>query len=91
METRMFTLKTRSGLHCGIGQGLSDIDLPTAKESVSGYPLVPGSSLKGVLRDRFESDDANKEKSPKRVIIHKKRDFLKNKEVIKRIRVKTPT
>lgn len=55
MKKRMFTLKTRSGLHCGIGQGLSDIDLPTAKESVSGYPFVPGSSLKGVLRDRFDN------------------------------------
>ena len=53
MEVRIFTMITRSGLHCGIGQGLSDIDLPTAKESVSGYPFVPGSTVKGVLRDRF--------------------------------------
>lgn len=61
MEMKIFTLKTRSGLHCGVGQGLSDIDLPTAKESVSGYPLVPGSSLKGVLRDHFD-DDSNNDK-----------------------------
>ncbi len=54
MKMKTFTLKTRSGLHCGVGQGLSDIDLPTAKESVSGYPLVPGSSLKGVLRNIFD-------------------------------------
>lgn len=53
MNMKLYTVKTRSGLHCGIGQGLSDIDLPTAKESVSGYPFVPGSSIKGVLRDRF--------------------------------------
>ena len=56
METKIYTIKTRSGLHCGIGQGLSDIDLPTAKEAVSGYPFIPGTSLKGVLRDRFESN-----------------------------------
>lgn len=56
MKMKLYTLKTRSGLHCGIGQGLSDIDLPTAKESVSGYPFVPGSSIKGVLRDQFRSD-----------------------------------
>ena len=56
METKIFTIRTRSGLHCGIGQGLSDIDLPTAKESVSGYPFIPGTSLKGVLRDRFDDD-----------------------------------
>jgi CRISPR-associated protein Cmr4 len=59
MEMRIFTLKTRSGLHCGIGQGLSDIDLPTAKESVSGYPLIPGSSLKGVLRAEFDDGSSD--------------------------------
>ncbi|MBF0232302.1 MAG: type III-B CRISPR module RAMP protein Cmr4 [Desulfamplus sp.] len=53
METKTYIIKTRSGLHCGIGQGLSDIDLPTAKESVSGYPFIPATSLKGVLRDHF--------------------------------------
>lgn len=60
MKMKLYTIKTRSGLHCGIGQGLSDIDLPTAKESVSGYPFIPGSSIKGVLRDQF-SGSANKE------------------------------
>ena len=60
MEMKLYTIKTRSGLHCGIGQGLSDIDLPTAKESVSGYPFIPGSSIKGVLRDQF-NDSVNKE------------------------------
>jgi len=53
MIVKHYMLKTRSGLHCGTGQGLSDIDLPTAKEPVSGFPLIPGSSLKGVLRDHF--------------------------------------
>jgi CRISPR-associated protein Cmr4 len=53
MKKKIYIIQTRSGLHCGIGQGLSDIDLPTAKESVTGYPFIPGSSLKGVLRDHF--------------------------------------
>lgn len=56
MKTKTYTIKTRSGLHCGIGQGVSDIDLPTAKETVSGHPLIPGSSLKGVLRDYFDNN-----------------------------------
>ncbi|PIE72262.1 MAG: type III-B CRISPR module RAMP protein Cmr4 [Deltaproteobacteria bacterium] len=55
MEMRTYLMQTRSGLHCGVGQGLSDIDLPTAKDSVTGHPLVPGSSIKGVLRDRFDN------------------------------------
>ena len=54
MEMKIYTMKTLSGLHCGIGQGLSDIDLPTARDSVSGYPIVPGSSVKGVLREFFD-------------------------------------
>lgn len=49
----LFGLRTLSSLHCGIGQGMNDIDLPTARHAVSGHPLVPGSSLKGVLRDEF--------------------------------------
>ncbi|NDY71657.1 type III-B CRISPR module RAMP protein Cmr4 [Desulfobacter hydrogenophilus] len=59
MKQRIYTILTRSGLHCGIGQGLSDIDLPTAKESVTGFPFIPGSSLKGVLRDRFDDGSTN--------------------------------
>lgn len=51
MANQLFLLKAISGVHCGIGQGLSDIDLPTAREKVSGHPFVPGSSVKGVLRD----------------------------------------
>jgi CRISPR-associated protein Cmr4 len=54
MMVKPYILKTRSGLHCGTGQGLSDIDMPTAKEAISGFPFVPGSSLKGVLRDYFD-------------------------------------
>jgi len=61
MIVKPYILKTRSGLHCGIGQGLSDIDMPTAKEAISGFPFVPGTSLKGVLRDYFDgSGDAAK-------------------------------
>ncbi|HHO47333.1 MAG TPA: type III-B CRISPR module RAMP protein Cmr4 [Desulfobacteraceae bacterium] len=62
MKAKIFLLKTRSGLHCGIGQGLSDIDLPTAREAVSGYPFVPGSSIKGVLRDHFQQTATDQKK-----------------------------
>lgn len=57
MKTKLFFLKTITHLHCGVGQGLSDIDLPTARESVSGHPFVPGSSIKGVLRDALSGGD----------------------------------
>lgn len=61
MKMKIYALKTRSGLHCGIGQGLSDIDLPTARESVSGYPIIPGSSLKGILRDHFSQPEDSRD------------------------------
>lgn len=54
MLNRIFTLRALSPLHCGIGQGLNDIDLPTARNSVTGHPIVPGSSLKGVLKDFYQ-------------------------------------
>jgi CRISPR-associated protein Cmr4 len=38
-------------LHPGTGQGIGPIDLPVARERATGIPYVPGSSLKGVLRD----------------------------------------
>ena len=53
MKNLLFALRTLSPLHCGTGQGVNDIDLPTARHAVSGHPIVPGSSLKGVLKDEF--------------------------------------
>ena len=36
-------------LHNGAGQGLGAIDRPVIRESVTGYPFIQGSSIKGVL------------------------------------------
>jgi CRISPR-associated protein Cmr4 len=47
----VFTIQALTNLHCGTGQGVGDIDLPTAKEAATQFPLIPGSSIKGVLRD----------------------------------------
>jgi len=53
MKNMLFSIRALSSVHCGVGQGSSDIDLPTARHAVSGHPLIPGSSLKGVLKDEF--------------------------------------
>jgi CRISPR-associated protein Cmr4 len=58
MNTRLLLLQARSPIHCGTGQAISGIDLPIAREKATGIPLVPGSSLKGVLRARGADTDA---------------------------------
>lgn len=48
--THLLTLHTLSPLHCGTGQAVGAIELPIAREKPTHIPIVPGSSLKGVLR-----------------------------------------
>ena len=50
-------LHALSPLHAGTGQGIGAIDLPIAREKATGIPYLPGSSLKGVLRDRASAWD----------------------------------
>lgn len=52
MEANMMFVHALSPLHAGTGQGIGIIDLPIAKETATGLPYLPGSSLKGVLRDQ---------------------------------------
>ena len=49
-------LHAATPVHVGVDQGLGAIDLPTMRAVHTGDPLIPGSSLKGVLRDRAEGD-----------------------------------
>ncbi len=49
--TRLYTLHALTPLHAGTGQGVGDIDLPVTRERATGLPFVPGSSVRGVLRD----------------------------------------
>jgi len=51
MEARLLFLHALSPLHAGTGQGVGVIDLPIAREKATNIPYLPGSSLKGVLRD----------------------------------------
>ncbi len=51
MQSKLMFLHALSPLHAGTGQGVGAIDLPIAREKGTEIPIVPGSSLKGVLRD----------------------------------------
>lgn len=55
MNTRLIFIHALSPLHAGTGQGVGVIDLPIAREKATGIPFLPGSSLKGTLRDAYLS------------------------------------
>jgi CRISPR-associated protein Cmr4 len=60
MNTRPFLLHALSPLHAGTGHTPDIIDLPTARMKATGIPFVPGSSIKGVLRDARRAIDPEK-------------------------------
>ncbi|MFY9180154.1 MAG: type III-B CRISPR module RAMP protein Cmr4 [Venatoribacter sp.] len=65
MQTRIFHLQALSALHVGTGQGVGVVDLPIARAKATNLPIVPGSAIKGVLRDEaaaqfnFNGEDAS--------------------------------
>ena len=52
-HARLALLHALTPLHPGTGQTAAVIDLPIAREKATGYPFVPASSLKGVLREEM--------------------------------------
>jgi CRISPR-associated protein Cmr4 len=66
LETGLYTL---TPTHCGTGQAAGAVDLPIARERHTALPLLPATSLKGVVRDLAEgrrggtpwSDDKRRE------------------------------
>lgn len=52
MNAQLLFVHALTSLHPGTGQGAGVIDLPVAREVATGIPYLPGSSLKGVLRER---------------------------------------
>jgi len=61
MQQKIYHLHAITGLHVGTGQGIGVIDMPIARERASNLPLVPGSGIKGVLRDESrEKEDLDK-------------------------------
>ena len=54
LTTKMYWLEAITPLHVGMGRGVGFIDLPIIREKVTNWPLVPGSAVKGVIRDHFD-------------------------------------
>lgn len=58
MQAKLYFVHALTPLHAGTGQGVGVIDLPIAREKATGIPYLPGSSVKGVLRDASKSSDS---------------------------------
>lgn len=51
MKHKTLYLFTRTPLHVGAGASVGAVDQPVIRERHTGFPVIPGSSLKGVLAD----------------------------------------
>ncbi len=63
IEPKPYFLFTRTPLHIGAGQSVGYVDLPIQREPHTRIPIVPGSSLKGVLADLWNETVKDKRKS----------------------------
>ena len=52
-----YWVHTITPLHVGSGRGLGYIDLPIAREKVTNWPYIPGSSVKGVIADYYNAGE----------------------------------
>ena len=59
MKTAMLGLLAETSIHPGSGRGSGIIDLPVAREAATDYPVLVGSSLKGALRDKARTGQAD--------------------------------
>ncbi len=53
--TATLFLHALTPVHSGTGQTVAVIELPVAREKATGFPMLPGSSLKGVLRSTLDN------------------------------------
>ncbi|WP_232840914.1 type III-B CRISPR module RAMP protein Cmr4 [Methanothrix thermoacetophila] len=51
MRGMMLGMLAETHIHSGAGRSEGFVDLPVAREAVTSYPVIAGSSLKGALRD----------------------------------------
>ena len=62
MSQILLGLLAETFIHPGAGQTAGTIDLPVAREAATSYPFIPGSSLKGALRDAARTEMGTNER-----------------------------
>ena len=56
--SKLYAMQCISPVHIGTGQGVGIIDMPLMRERVTEWPVIPGSSVKGVKRDYYSRQDS---------------------------------
>ena len=56
MKKQIMSIFTRTPMHVGAGSSVGIVDLPIIRERHTDYPVIPGSSLKGVLADLWQEE-----------------------------------
>ena len=68
MNTKNLVILTRTPLHVGAGSSVGAVDQPVQRERHTGFPIIPGSSIKGVMtrhrRVTYHSEKQNFFSSP---------------------------
>lgn len=59
MQTKIMSIFTRTPLHVGCGSSVGAVDQPVVRERHTGYPVIPGSAVKGVLADLWNEKNEN--------------------------------
>lgn len=57
MKQKILTIFTRTPLHVGAGSSVGAVDQPIIRERHTRFPVIPGSSIKGVMRDYLGSEE----------------------------------
>ena len=60
MNSKLIFLHALTPVHAGTGQAASVVDLPVAREKATSWPVIPSSTVKGVLRDEVDETTAKR-------------------------------
>lgn len=76
MKSIIIGMLAETPVHPGAGRSTGFVDLPVARESITEYPVIVGSSLKGALKDRARGKWPGKK-------AEKEEDVVPSEEVIR--------
>lgn len=64
---KAMTLFTRTPVHVGAGNSVGAIDSPIIRERHTNVPVIPGSSLKGVLADLWQNEQGKRGEQARKI------------------------